>query len=180
MSNGHLLFLWTDESRLVLFLRCGVSLSTPPPAEFDHIAVVARPLQVLTGTGLSEALWKAPLANRDTINKKGKTLCDLLLFEYFSVNLPIFPPASCLEIPALGRGEGEAVSSTDSLWSQDHVRHEAVLSMPAGSHSLSFRSFPASAEWALLSFFSLFHGHKCILLFELLCPHVNYHKKTFF
>lgn len=28
------------------------------------------------------------------------------------------------------------------LWSQDHIRHEAVHSMPAGFHSLSFRFFP--------------------------------------
>lgn len=28
------------------------------------------------------------------------------------------------------------------LWSQDHIRHEAVHSMPAGFHSLSFTFFP--------------------------------------
>lgn len=35
-----------------------------------------------------------------------------------------------------------AVQTHFTLWSQDHIRHEAVHSMPAGFHSLSFRLFP--------------------------------------
>lgn len=53
--------------------------------------------------------------------------------------------ASCSQILPPSGHEGEAVSSVDTrvpLWSQDHIRHEAVHSMPAGFHSLSFRFFP--------------------------------------
>lgn len=152
-----------------------------PPAEFDQIAVVARPLQAVTRTERSEAIWKAALANRDTINKEGKTFC-VLFFWIFLCQIAHFPSRIMLgdTCPGLRWGRSrQQYRLLVLLWSQDHVRHEAVLSMPAGSHSLSFRCFPALAERTLLpfSFFFLFHGHKCILLLELLCLHINYHKK---
>ena len=51
--------------------------------------------------------------------------------------------------------------------------------MPAGSHSLSFRCFPAwlNGLYCVLFFLFFSRGHKCILLLELLCSHINYHPK---